>query len=320
MIASIVPPGRDLSVVVVVLEGGDLLRECLSHLERQRLKGNREVIVPYDQRLQHVSDFMREFPQVSFVGCEGRKTYAELRTVGIFHSRGRIVAVTEDQCRPQNDWCDQVMKGHDSHHAAVGGAVEKQVPDRMLGWAIYFADYVRYMTPMSPTLTGHLTDCNVSYKRSALDAIVSVWEKEFHEPEVHGALQAKGRTLWFDPEMVVYQRRSMGWSEALNDRWCFGRLFGSRRVVRASVVRRMAYGVAALATPLLTVLRVARNVFEKRRCVLRFTWALPALVVLNSTWALGECMGYWSGRPAATLLPDSVAVVGQEGQEEAPPR
>lgn len=315
-----VSQGCNLSVVVVVLEGGDGLRHCLSRLERQRLKGNREVIVPYDGRLQHASDFAQEFPHVSFVRCEGMKTYAEMRAIGILHSRGRIVAVTEDQCRPQEDWCDQVTKGHDSDHAAIGGAVEKQVPDRMLGWAIYFADYVRYMRPMSPTLTGHLTDCNVSYKRSALDAIVSVWEAEFHEPEVHGALQAKGRTLWFDPEMVVYQRRSMGWAEALNDRWCFGRLFGSRRVVHASVARRMAYGIAALATPLLTVSRVARNVFEKRRCLLQFTWALPALVVLNVTWALGECVGYWSGRPAATLAPRRETVGGQGEQDGVPPR
>lgn len=73
-------PGLELSVVVVVLEGGGALSQCLAQLDRQRLAGNREVIVPYDQRLQHVSDFTREFPQVSFVRCEGRKTYADQKS------------------------------------------------------------------------------------------------------------------------------------------------------------------------------------------------------------------------------------------------
>ncbi len=319
MKASSVSPGPELSVVVVVLEGGGALRQCLEQLERQRVRGGCEIIVPYDQRLQQVSGLIREFPHVSFVPNKGRKTFAELRSVGIRQSRGRIVAVTEDQCRPQDDWCDQVTKGHASPHAAIGGAVEKQVPDRMLGWAIYFADYVRYMKPMSPTLTGHLTDCNVSYKRSALDVIVKVWEKEFHEPEVHGALQAQGETLWFEPEMVVYQRRSMNWAEVLNDRWCFGRLFGSRRLIHASALSRMAYGIAALASPLLTVVRVARNVLQKKRCIPQFLWALPALIVLNATWAAGECMGYWTGRPAAVLLPRSEIISDPEGQDGVPP-
>lgn len=319
MIVSTVGSDPELSVVVVVLEGGDSLRQCLLHLERQHLIGNREIIVPYDQTLQHASDFIGEFPCVSFVASQGRKTYAELRTVGVLHSRGRIVAVTEDQCRPQDDWCGQVMRGHACHHAAIGGAVEKLVPDRALGWAIYFADYVRYMKPMPPRLAGHLTDCNVSYKRSALDRVGNVWEKEFHEPEVHSALNAMGETLWFEPEMVVYQRRSMDWTEALNDRWCFGRLFGSRRLVHASALRRMAYGFAALVSPILTVIRVGRNVIEKKRCIVQFVWTLPALVVLNATWAAGECVGYWSGRPATMLLPHSESCDQLEGRDGAPP-
>ena len=60
-----------------------------------------------------------------------------------------------------------------------------------LNWAVYFADYLRYALPFGEGPYPTLTDLNVSYKRSDLDEIKDLWNNEFHEPEIHGALKQR---------------------------------------------------------------------------------------------------------------------------------
>jgi hypothetical protein len=293
----------DLSVIIIILEGGDSLRGCLQEIERQRKELTMEIIVPCDESLNSLGAFRTEFPSVEFLPVDGRRTYAELRALGVQKSRSLIVAVTEDQCRPHPDWCKEILQSHQQSHAAVGGPVEKDVPDTVLSWAFFFADYVRYMNPIPEGPTNHLTDCNVSYKRETLETISDVWKKEFHEPEVHNALQVRKHVLWFSPRMMVYQRRHLQLGEALKDRFDFGRLFGSGRVQDLSIFLRLVYAIAALMLPPLTVGRVAQNVFKKKRCIPEFFRALPVVMLLNSVWALGECLGYLTGRSASSLTP-----------------
>lgn len=293
----------NLSVIVIVLEGGAALRRCLNELQKQDKAKNMTIHVPCDERMADLGQFRQEFPDVDFIEMSGIRTYAELRSIGVSRSCGSIVAVTEDQCRPHPDWCQEIIKGHQKDCASVGGAVEKDVPDTLLSWSFFFIDYVRYMNPMLEGPTSHLTDCNVSYKRDALEAIADLWKVEFHEPEVHQALEERGQILWFNPRMIVLQRRRIRFKNALHDRFDFGRLFGSGRVKRLSLPYRIFYGTVALCLPPLTVGRVTVNVIQKKRCFPQFIRALPMIILLNTVWALGECIGYLTGTPPSSLNP-----------------
>lgn len=296
-------PAPVLTVVVVVLGGRNCLIRCLRALVDQVGVPILEIIVPCDESIDNVSTLRTEFPRVRFLSLKGHRTYAELRALGVQKARGTIVALTEDHCTPSSDWCAQILKAHASRHAAIGGAVDKVTPDTTVNWALYLADYVRYMNPASEGFTNNLTDCNVSYKRSALDAISNVWKDEFHEPAVHRALQLRGECLWFSPNIVVWQHRSVSLGNALRDRYVFGRLFGSGRMASTSNLVRALYACIALLLPPVTVGRIARNVFQKRRCTLEFFRTIPTLVLLNTVWAYGEFVGYVTGRPAASLTP-----------------
>lgn len=206
---------------------------------------------------------------------------------------------------PSPDWCAQILRAHANPHAAIGGAVDKVAPDTTVNWALYLADYVRYANPRPEGQTRHLTDCNVSYKKSLLDAIPNAWKNEFHEPIVHQALQERGQSLWFSPHIIVRQQRSMHLSAALKDRYSFGRLFGSGRVGGISSLRRVFCASIALFLPPLTVGRVTWYVFQKRRYASEFVRALPAFVLLNTAWAWGEFVGYVTGRPDTSLTPQA---------------
>jgi hypothetical protein len=293
-----------LSVVIIPFAGSDYLRRCLTALTEQDKAPFFEIIVPYDELLRNISRLKETFSEVTFLRSNGRRTYAQLRALGVQKARGEIIALTEDHCIPAPDWCSQIVRAHGKPYAAIGGPVEKHRPDGVVNWALYLADYVRYMAPIAEGPSDHLTDCNVSYKQQALGIITSVWQKEFHEPLVHEALLANDESLWFSPNIIAHQQRTLSLLSAIKDRYSFGRLFGSGRVASASLVRRLLYAVFAVILPPVLVGRVGLHVFQKRRCVNQFFKALPVLTFLSTIWAIGESMGYLTGQPGASLKPD----------------
>lgn len=294
--------GPSLSVVVVTFAGSAYLGKCLQALLFQMNVHDLEIIVPCDESVSDLSVLQKKFPKIRFITTGGHRTFAELRALGVANARGTIIALTEDHCTPDPDWCERILQTHIGSYAAAGGAVEKAAPDTALNWALYLSDYARYMNPRPEGYSSELTDCNVSYKRSALNAIADVWQLEFHEPAVHGALQASGQSLWFSPNIIVYQQRSVRFGDAVRDRYVFGRLFGSGRAGAGSILPRFFYGMISILLPPLLVGRVARHVFRRHRVGI-FVRSLPALIVLNSAWAWGEFLGYVTGRPDTSLTP-----------------
>ncbi len=305
-----------ISVIVVPLRGNSDLQRCLSALTQQSDMQAREIIVPYAEQITGVSKLAAEFPMVQFLPARGRRTYAELRALGVQQANGAIIALTEDHCIPHLDWCEQILRAQGGPYAAVGGAVEKTGPDTMVNWALYLADYIRYMNPRPASVVANLSDCNVSYKRAALDRIQAVWQVEFHEPSVHAALQQQGEALWFAPNVVVDQQRTMRLGTALRDRYSFGRLFGSERAQLTSKWRRALYMIMTLLLPLLLVGRVAQHVFGKRRCRMAFLFVLPMLIILSAAWAWGELVGYVTARPGTSLTPQVQTVIDQPLEQE----
>jgi len=275
--------------------------QCLDALVTQAGVENIEILVPCDDRIADVPTLQRRFPTVQFLAVQGPRTYAELRALAVRKARGTIIALTEDHCTPAEDWCARILRAHEGSHAAVGGAVEKNQPDSVVNWGLFLADYVRYANPRAEGSSSELTDCNVSYKQTALSAIHDVWRGEFHEPAVHAALLTCGESLWFSPDIVVYQQRGLRLSEAIWDRYAFGRLLGSGRVASKPRARRLVYAALTGLLPVLLLARVAGQVLHKRRYQSAFFRALPVLAALSTAWAWGEFIGYLTGRPSSVL-------------------
>ncbi len=306
-------PRPALSVVVVTLVGESTLERLLEALRGQDISGGLQVIVPCDDRLGDCPALRERFPEVDFPRVTGRRTYAELRSLGVERAVGEIVAVTEDHCQPVRGWADAVVRAHTAERGAVGGPVDKRGPDGAVGWAVYFLDYGRYMPPRPEGPAAELTDLNVSYKRADLAAIRETWAGEFHEPSVHAALESRGLQLWFAPAMTVEQHRPIRLGEALRDRYVFGRLFGATRVAEAPATRRLIAAAASPLLPPLLVWRVCRGVYARRRRRAELLRALPAILLLASAWALGEFMGYVTRRADPSLAPGAPRQGGGEG-------
>ena len=299
------PAAVDLSVVVVTLVDLDHLANFLETLGRQNARASYEVIIPCDETVGETGALAARFPEARFFTLSGTRTYAEIRAAGVREARGRFVVVTEDHCLPEPGWVQAIVEEHANEPLAIGGVVRKDAPDKSLNWAVYLLDYVRYSPPADAGETHELTDLNVSYKMNVLREIEEVWKHEFHEPDVHHALTARGGKLWLSPKIVVRQRRNLTVGHALWDRYAFGRLFGSNRIAGVPWVKRLIYAAATPLLPFLLVARVRGHVNRKGRYKSEFVRALPWILILASAWAFGECTGYLTGSAPRRLAPRS---------------
>ena len=290
-----------LSVVVVPVMGNEGLVGCLKALEDQKNAPEFEIIVPYDDKIGQSSDLKIKFPSVRFLNIQGQRTFAELRAFGVGQTIGKIIAITEDHCRPNPDWCSQILASHKYAHSAIGGGVEKETPDTILDWSVYFADYLRYAPPFGEGVSFSLTDLNVSYKWSALEKIKSVWKDEFHENVVHAALRKQNDILWLSPAIIVRQKRVFRYREAIHDRYAFGRLFAYTRTANAKNSDRTKLAILSILIPPLLLFRITMQVYRKNRWIGQFIRCLPTLVLLSVVWGWGEFLGYLTGKPASSL-------------------
>ncbi len=295
-----VTPAPALSVVIICFTSVAHLRRALDALVLQQPHAAIEIVVPHDDALKDITPLTTAYPTVGFIRVGTRATPAALRARGTQASRAPLVGFLEDHCVPAPDWVTRTLAAHQQPHAAVGGTIEKGFhegasTDTALNWAIYLTDYSRYMPPMPAGPAHGMSDCNVSYKRSALDRIADVWALEFHENLVNGALAAAGASHWFDPAIMVFEQRDLTLSDALGDRHSFGRLFGSSRVRQTPLAKRLLLGAAALVMTPLLVWRVAGNLVSRRRHLGQLVRCLPLLVVVAGTWMVGESVGYVTG-------------------------
>lgn len=219
-----------------------------------------------------------------------------LRSIGVAAARAPVVATIEDHTIPEPGWAAAVVAAHEAPHAVIGGAVHKGTPDSIVGWAMYFFDYWRYLAPRAGP-TRFLSACNVSYKREALGRIAGVWSRRMHETDVHAALAARGETLWLEPRMAVRQRRPLLFRDAWRELFRHGRLYGADRAGAHSPGARLAHAIALPALPLLQLLRAGTRVLRAPRLVPRFVLAAPVVTVLALSWSAGELRGLISGAP-----------------------
>lgn len=290
------PPA--LSVVIVTLGGEGDLERCLAALRGQTLDGGLEILAPW---IGEPPALARRFPEVRWISTPAGASPAAMRAAGVRQATAPVVALTEDHCIPSPGWSTAILHAHAGDCVAAGGCIEKDTPDSALNWAVYLADYLRYAAPRAEGPAAHLSDCNVSYKRAALERIAVVWREEFHENMVHAALRQTGQSLWFAPSIEVRQRRSFRPHGVLGDRRAFGRLFAATRARQVHAYARLVLLGSTIALPALLTARVAAHALSKRRHGVALLRAAPWLVVLSTAWAVGEFLGYLTKRPPATL-------------------
>ena len=216
----------------------------------------------------------------------------QLWSAGIARARGKIVALTIENCEPAPDWAAQMLRAHGGKHAAVGGAIEIAAGAKLVDWAVYFCRYSAYMLPFKPRWMEDLAADNCSYKKEALEPFADLMRDGFWETFVHAEMRRRGELLLSDPSPVVaYCGGISGWI-FLRRRYRHGRYFAARRGREFTRLQRWARAAAFWAVPAVLLGRIGGRVWRNRRHRGKFLAALPLICCFLAAWAAGECAGY----------------------------
>lgn len=292
-----------LSVVVTIVDGGEVLRRFLQALTSQEDPPSMEILVPYDESVSGTSGLAREFPSVQFPRLGPIKTerpirsaagqhelYDRRRAAGLAAARGSLIAILEDRGWPRADWARTVVRLHRDDHAVIGGAIEGARAG-LLNWAFYVCDFGRYGLPFESGPATWVSDVNVTYKRRVIDETRDLWKERFREPVVHWALLKRGESLFLSSELVVeHHRPPTRLGPLLLERFHWGRLFGHIRAMHVGLARRAVYIASGPLLPPLLLARHGRTQYRKGNLA-RFVPAIPATAMLLVAWTAGEVWG-----------------------------
>ncbi|MGH9839345.1 MAG: glycosyltransferase [Blastocatellia bacterium] len=290
-----------ISVVVTAINGFPELNRCLKALANQRGAPDAEVIVVGSALNGLVEYVTVNFPGVKVISREERVTIPELRATGMSRAAGEIVAITEDRCVPAENWLKAIDKAHQSEYEVVGGAVEPDDIEGILNWAVYLCEYSSLMLPVPEGEVAGVAGNNSSYRREALNRVSEKIKNNYWESFLHEELRRNGVKILFTPWMLVSKNIDFTLSYFLGQRFHYSRSFAGMRGERATMLQRLIYAAMTPGLPLLMTLRIARQVFQKRRRRKEFLLSLPLLAAFMASYAAGEFVGYLSG-PGRSLL------------------
>lgn len=299
-----------LSIVVVSFNAAALLERCLQSLEHQAAREGVEVLIVRSARhgpAEEIERLKRRYREARWI-CEPEpSSVPQLRCRGIAHSRGQVVAFLEDDCIADETWCTSLLSAHRDGDVAIGGVVEPADYAKLLDWAVYFFEYVRFMRPLPKRSARALPGTNVSYKRQVLLDFLRQGDTVRHAPSVdgfyeyfvHSALLRAGRSLTLNPDLVVYNVNSWHVEEVVKAQFHYGRVFAALRVAGYSAQARLRFLALATLLPALQVARIGREVIARRRYLAKAGAAFPWIIVLAFSWSIGELVGYLLGSEKA---------------------
>jgi glycosyltransferase involved in cell wall biosynthesis len=284
-----------LSIVIAASNSVDCLEHCLSSLRRQAEAPDIEVIVATNYAQEITDGIKNNYPFPQYIYLAKNTTVPELRTTGIAHSKGEIVALLEDHCVIHKNWCREIKRAHQLPYAMIGGSVENATSKSLLDWAVYFFDYGKYMLPDKSRLIDTLPGNNVSYKKSILRKIENNYRNGFFETFVNLELEKQGHFHYFVPSAIVYHRKSYSLGKTFLQHYYHGRSFGGMRLSDVALPKRIIFLFGSFFLPVLLPLRIVLRTFGKGRHIKKLLFCLPYLFLLITSWSFGELCGYLFG-------------------------
>ena len=298
-----------VSIIVTMICGVEPLRRCLTALYAQRDVRPAQVLVTHDDRFPDANRLSTDFPAAAFFHVAGVCGTDRQRVPAVRAASGDVIAITEDFCVPDPDWCAQIVAAFaEPAVAAVGGGMEMH-GDRigLVEWAFFLYDYGLYVQPVPDGAARQFTDTNVAYRADVIRALAHVWQNGFYIPMVNDAISAAGHAMRLSSRIVVRQRRSVTIGGVCREVCRNGRNYGRSRVQYASLGERFKRVVLMPLVPLVLVQRRFGAVRRVTRGVARLIGTTALVMLFATSWTCGELLGYLSPAGAPPSEPRSVS-------------
>lgn len=282
-----------LSVVIASSNGAALLRQCLAALAVQCDAQRSEIIVVRAsdrltgmdrEAIAEVASYAR------WIEAPAGATVPHLKGLGITAARGALIAVIEDDCLVDDNWCRAALDAS-GQGAAVGGAVEPSAYRRPLDWAVYFCEYGRFMLPLPDTSGGALPGNNVIYSRAAIAGLTEAARTDFRDVFVHAAWRREAVGIRRNGALVVRNINTWSTAHATSGPFHHGRAYAAERLESRNPAVRAGFALLTPGLPLLKVARIVKEAFKRKRHRADLFRALPWILVFVVSWSAGELAG-----------------------------
>lgn len=220
------------------------------------------------------------------VHAEANASLFELWAAAVQGSNAPWVAILHADALPAPGWFDAMQRAIEEHPLGEGfwGAVEPDFAgsaSRMIG---YLTEYCQFHRPIEPNLS-EVPGSNLVLPRGRISV-----SSEFSKTR----LLRQGFTPKRIDDAVVLYARPFALADYCRRRFRHGRAYAAARTPRLSLVRAVPL---AAALPFLRSARVLRHAWRHaglRAASLRW---LPAILLVESFWSVGELCGYLTRRP-----------------------
>lgn len=272
---------------------------CLAALHAQQDAPPSEVILAVSSGDSLAESVKRNYPALRVCAVDGEATLPQLRAAAIAFASGDVIAILDPFSIVRPDWMREVVAAHEARpNMAIGGAVELHNADRQgfCAWTTYINEYGMFMPPVPAGETDILPGSNISYKRAALfDADGNPRHARFWKTFVNRQLQREGSPLWLAPSVVVALDKPVPFWDFFRTRFDHGRCFAAMRTASCGRAERWLRAAAFPLLPAVLLYRWSSVYLRKRRRAGRLVVTMPLQVLLFSSWACGEGVGYARG-------------------------
>lgn len=285
-----------VSVVIAWVNSLALLLNSLDALRAQTVAPDELIVVTrHDAAMQ--AELLRAHPEITLLAASRDTPIPALRSCGIRHAHGDIVAVTEDHCAPLPDWVQTIRERMETTNCAViGGVVENARTERLRDWAAFLTEYAGAVrSDVDENAAQGLPGNNVAYRRSVVAGLCETLERGQWESFYHQQLERENAALYFEPNLVVMHDRPFDFFYFVKQRFYFSRSFAAMRNQSFTPLARVKYGCACVILPPVLLLRGFLTLFQKQRHVARYLQCLPLIAVYVTAGAVGESVGYFFG-------------------------
>ncbi len=194
-----------VSVIVPVYNGGETIRATIEHLIRQSLPPD-EIIVVNDGSSDQTANILQSFGSRIKVLTKDNGGPACARNAGVRVAKGSLIAFTDSDCFPNEDWLENLVQGFRCDEiVGVGGTVRGAA-------AGLIAEYIDLHLSMNPAHSSdgsifRLVTANACFRRDVL-VQANLFDERFRKPggedtELSVRLVSMNYRLAFEETAVV---------------------------------------------------------------------------------------------------------------------
>lgn len=234
-----------VSVVVASYNGERTLKACLDSLQQLNYP-DYEVILVDDGSTDATPRIALSYPTLRYFRHEKNLGLSMARNTGIAAATGDIIAFTDSDCRPDEDWLYHLVGAlMNSEFAGMGGPNLLPPDDSLVAAAVMVSPGGPAHVMLTDRQAEHIPGCNMAFYKWALAEVGGfdpIFRQAGDDVDICWRLQQAGYKIGFSPAAFVWhyrrstvgaylkQQRGYGDAEALLVRKhpeCFNSLGGS---------------------------------------------------------------------------------------------